>query len=69
MGNAEVAEWAWQTYLATQPGKLDALRRSILNTRQTDLDHLLGHLFGTGSTWLCLANAAAPDASWLRANH
>ncbi|WP_144170276.1 pyrroloquinoline quinone biosynthesis protein PqqF [Pseudomonas sp. Kh13] len=65
MGNAEVAEWAWQTYLATQPGRLDALRRSILHTQQTDLDHLLGHLLGTGSTWLCLANTAAPDASWL----
>ena len=65
MGNAEVAEWAWQTYLATQPGRLDALRRSILNARQTDLDHLLSHMLGTGSTWLCLANAAAPDASWL----
>lgn len=68
MANAEVAEWAWQTYLATQPNRLDALRRSILETRQTDLDHLLSHLLDPGSTWLCLANAAAPDASWLSAN-
>ncbi|RCL21906.1 pyrroloquinoline quinone biosynthesis protein PqqF [Pseudomonas sp. AFG_SD02_1510_Pfu_092] len=66
MGNAEVAEWAWQTCLATQPGGLDMLRRSILHTRQTDLDHLLSQLLDSGSTWLCLANAAAPDASWLR---
>ncbi|MFV3292186.1 pyrroloquinoline quinone biosynthesis protein PqqF [Pseudomonas sp. NY11955] len=64
MANADVAEWAWQTHLATQPGRLDALRRAILTTRQTDLDHLLSNLLDTGSTWLCLANAAAPDPSW-----
>lgn len=64
MANADVAEWAWQTHLATQPGRLDALRRSILKTRQTDLDELLGNLLDKGSTWLCLANAAAPDTSW-----
>jgi coenzyme PQQ biosynthesis probable peptidase PqqF len=64
MGNAEVAEWAWQTYLATQPSGLDELAESILNLRQTDLDHLLSHLLDAGSTWLCLANAAAPDSSW-----
>ena len=64
MANADVAEWAWQTHLATQPGRLDALRRTILNTRQTDLDHLLSNLLDTGSTWLCLANAAAPNPSW-----
>jgi len=64
MANADVAEWAWQTHLATQPGRLDALRGSILKTRQTDLDQLLSNLLDTGSTWLCLANAAAPDTSW-----
>ncbi|MBA6117256.1 pyrroloquinoline quinone biosynthesis protein PqqF [Pseudomonas sp. NC26] len=64
MANADVAEWAWQTHLATQPGRLDALRRAILNTRQTDLDHLLSNVLDTGSTWLCLANAAAPDSTW-----
>ena len=64
MANADVAEWAWQTHLATQPGQLETLRRSILNTRQTDLDQLLGDLLDTGSNWLCLANAAAPDTSW-----
>ncbi|MEN5034889.1 pyrroloquinoline quinone biosynthesis protein PqqF [Pseudomonas sp. TWI929] len=64
MANAEVAEWAWQTHLATQPGELDELRGSILNTRQADLDQLLSHLLDQGATWLCLANAAAPDASW-----
>ncbi|MFP3408982.1 pyrroloquinoline quinone biosynthesis protein PqqF, partial [Pseudomonas sp. SIMBA_065] len=28
MANADVAEWAWQTHLATQPGRLDTLRRA-----------------------------------------
>jgi len=64
MANADVAEWAWQTHLATQPDKLDVLRRSILTTRQTDLDHLLSDLLDPGFAWLCLANAAAPDTSW-----
>ncbi|WP_457253771.1 pyrroloquinoline quinone biosynthesis protein PqqF [Pseudomonas juntendi] len=64
MANAEVTEWAWQTHLATQPGQLDGLRRSILNTRQTDLDQLLSNLLDAGAVWLCLANAAAPDTSW-----
>ncbi|MGE8062967.1 pyrroloquinoline quinone biosynthesis protein PqqF [Pseudomonas sp. NPDC089547] len=64
MANADVAEWAWQTHLATQPAKLDVLRRAILNTRQTDLDHLLGTLLDAGSSWLCLANAAAPHPDW-----
>ncbi|NQD56135.1 pyrroloquinoline quinone biosynthesis protein PqqF [Pseudomonas sp. CM25] len=64
MANAEVAEWAWQTHLATQPGQLQALNRTILKTRQTDLDQLLSNLLDPGSTWLCLANAAAPDSFW-----
>ncbi|MFJ4344523.1 pyrroloquinoline quinone biosynthesis protein PqqF [Pseudomonas sp. NPDC089401] len=64
MANAEVAEWAWQTYLATQPADLPALQRSILMTQQADLDALLGELLGPDRTWLCLANATAPDASW-----
>jgi len=64
MANADVAEWAWQIHLATQPSKLDTLRRAILNTRQTDLDQLLGSLLDTRSAWLCLANTAAPDAYW-----
>ncbi|MFK0091216.1 pyrroloquinoline quinone biosynthesis protein PqqF [Pseudomonas sp. NPDC090592] len=64
MANADVAEWAWQTHLATQPGQLDVLRKAILNTRQTDLDQLLGSLLDAGSSWLCLANAAAPDPDW-----
>ncbi|KIY37944.1 peptidase M16 [Pseudomonas sp. 10-1B] len=64
MANSEVAEWLWQTHLAKQSTRLDELRRSILNMRQTDLDHLLSHLLDAGSTWLCLANAAAPDSSW-----
>ena len=64
MANAEVAEWVWQTHLAKQSCRLDELHRAILNMRQTDLDHLLSHLLDAGSTWLCLANAAAPDSSW-----
>ncbi|MEN5304930.1 pyrroloquinoline quinone biosynthesis protein PqqF [Pseudomonas sp. TWI628] len=64
MANAEVAEWAWQTHLATQPGDLHALQRSILMTQQADLDGLLGDLLGTDCAWLCLANCATPDASW-----
>jgi coenzyme PQQ biosynthesis probable peptidase PqqF len=64
MANAEVAEWAWQTYLATQPDRLTDLHRSILMTRQADLDALLGSLLGPDAPWLCLANAAAPDPSW-----
>ena len=64
MTNAEVAEWAWQTHLATQPGDLLALQRSILMTQQADLDDLLRDLLGTDCAWLCLANSAAPDASW-----
>jgi coenzyme PQQ biosynthesis probable peptidase PqqF len=64
MANTDVAEWAWQTHLATQPGDLHALQRSILMTRQADLDGLLRDLLGTDCAWLCLANSAAPDASW-----
>ncbi|WP_087502027.1 pyrroloquinoline quinone biosynthesis protein PqqF [Pseudomonas sp. SID14000] len=67
MANDEVAEWAWQACLATQPGGLDALRKAILSTRQADLQQLLNHLLDTGSRWLCLANAAAPDGSWMTA--
>lgn len=65
MANEEVAEWAWQTYLATQAGGLDALREAILGTQQADLEHLLGYLLGSDSRWLCLANAAAPEGAWL----
>ncbi|WP_343582599.1 pyrroloquinoline quinone biosynthesis protein PqqF [Pseudomonas sp.] len=65
MANDAVAEWAWQTCLATQPGGLETLGRAILTTRQADLDQLLIHLLDTGSRWLCLANAAAPDSSWI----
>lgn len=65
MANADVTEWAWQTHLATQPDDLHALRRSILITQQADLDGLLRDLLGAGSPWLCLANSAAPKASWL----
>lgn len=64
MANAEVAEWAWQTHLASQRASLPALQWSILNTRQADLDDMLRDLLSTDRAWLCLANSAAPDASW-----
>lgn len=67
MANEEVAEWAWQTYLATQAGGLDALRGAIMGTQQADLEYLLGYLSDSDSQWLCLANAAAPDGAWLTA--
>ncbi|MFJ2984176.1 MULTISPECIES: pyrroloquinoline quinone biosynthesis protein PqqF [unclassified Pseudomonas] len=60
MANAEVAEWAWQTHLATQPGDLSALRRSILMTQQADLDDLLCGLLKPDACWFCLANGPAP---------
>ncbi|MNG75292.1 Protease 3 precursor [compost metagenome] len=64
MANAEVAEWAWQTHLATQPDGLSDLRRSILMTQQTDLDDVLRSIIAPDATCLCLATAAAPDGSW-----
>ncbi|MFK0311919.1 pyrroloquinoline quinone biosynthesis protein PqqF [Pseudomonas sp. NPDC090233] len=64
MANADVAEWAWQTHLATQTDGLPALRRSILMTQQADLDDLSGALLNAQSNWLCLANAPAPDGAW-----
>lgn len=64
MVNAEVAEWAWQTHLATQPVNLEALPKAILKVRQSDLDQLLSDLLSADCPWLCLANAAAPPAPW-----
>lgn len=64
MNNAEIAEWAWQTYLAMESDDLAALRRSILMTEQTHLDQLRQHLLTAEHGWLCLANAPAPDAQW-----
>jgi len=64
MADADVAEWVWQTCLATQPDDLQALRWSMLRVRQADLDDLLRGMLDTDSAWLCLANAAAPNGSW-----
>ncbi|MBF8791376.1 pyrroloquinoline quinone biosynthesis protein PqqF [Pseudomonas monteilii] len=64
MDNAEVAEWAWQTYLATQTEDLDLTRRSILNTTQAQLDGLRHALLAAEHGWLCLANGPAPDERW-----
>ena len=64
MPNSEVAEWAWQTYLATQTGDLAGLGESILATGQQDLTELLQRLLQAEWGWLCLANGPPPDASW-----
>ncbi|ORL64293.1 pyrroloquinoline quinone biosynthesis protein PqqF [Pseudomonas putida] len=61
MANAEVADWAWQTYLATQTDDLDLMQRSILNTTQEQLDDLRQALLAADHGWLCLANGPAPD--------
>ena len=64
MGNAEVAEWAWQTRLAGDEPALPRLRRAILDTEQDHLDALLGQLLDAHYGWLCLANQATPPAGW-----
>ena len=64
MPNAEVAHWAWQTYLATEPTDLSQLQRSILNTTQPLLDELLKSLLDADHGWLCLANGEAPNEHW-----
>jgi len=64
MGNAEVAEWAWQTRLAGGEPALPRLRRAILDIEQDDLNALLGQLLDARYGWLCLANQATPPAGW-----
>ncbi|MGN8261352.1 pyrroloquinoline quinone biosynthesis protein PqqF [Pseudomonas sp. SMSB3] len=64
MANPEVAEWAWQCHLGSQPADLPALQQTILNTQQADLDGLLSYLQSEHCAWLCLANCAAPDPAW-----
>ncbi len=64
MGNAEVAEWAWQTRLAGEEPALPRLRRAILDVEQDHLDALLGQLLDAHYGWLCLANQATPPAGW-----
>ncbi|MDR2309136.1 MAG: pyrroloquinoline quinone biosynthesis protein PqqF [Paucimonas sp.] len=64
MANAEVAEWAWQARMATQNSELSEMSRSILSTRQADLDALLQSLINAEHGWLCLANAAPPNSQW-----
>ncbi|MDR6713336.1 coenzyme PQQ biosynthesis probable peptidase PqqF [Pseudomonas hunanensis] len=64
MPNAEVAHWAWQTYLATEAIDLDGVRGSILKTGQTQLDALLLDLLNARHGWLCLATSAAPSQQW-----
>lgn len=64
MGNAEVAEWAWQTRLAGEEPALPRLQRAILDVEQNHLDALLGQLLDARHGWLCLANQATPPAGW-----
>lgn len=64
MPNAEVAEWAWQTYLATEPSDLSYLRQSILETDQFMLERLLKSLLNAEHGWLCLATSEAPSEGW-----
>lgn len=64
MANTDMAEWAWQTQLATQASDLSYMQRSILNTDQTHLDLLMQRLLAAEDGWLCLANAPAPDERW-----
>ena len=64
MANAELADWAWQTHLATLPGDLPALRAAILKTQQAHLDDLLAGLLAADSPLLCLANGPAPEGAW-----
>nr|WP_314874453.1 pyrroloquinoline quinone biosynthesis protein PqqF [uncultured Pseudomonas sp.] len=64
MPDTEVAQWAWQSYLADDAGDLEALRAAILNTDQSDLDALLAALLAAQYGWLCLANSPAPESGW-----
>ncbi|CAM3796888.1 Coenzyme PQQ synthesis protein F [Pseudomonas reidholzensis] len=64
MPNAEVAHWAWQTYLGAEPADLAGLQWSILNTEQAQLDELLHALLDAEQGVLCLANSAAPSEQW-----
>ncbi|MDQ7983508.1 pyrroloquinoline quinone biosynthesis protein PqqF [Pseudomonas sp. G34] len=64
MGNAEVADWAWQTHLAGEEPALPRLRSAILGVEQACLDALLQQLLDARHGWLCLANQATPPAGW-----
>ena len=64
MPNADVAQWAWQTYLATEPLDLPGQRASILTTSQAQLDALRQAVLSAKHGWLCLATTAAPDDDW-----
>ncbi|MFK3771776.1 pyrroloquinoline quinone biosynthesis protein PqqF [Pseudomonas sp. NPDC089406] len=64
MTNAEVSEWLWQAHIAKHNSDLSYTRWSILKVEQHSLDVLLQQLISARHGWLCLANAAAPDARW-----
>ena len=64
MNDSELAEWAWQTQLATHDSNLSHLHGSILMTGQTELDDVLSCLLSADHGWLCVANGAAPDQGW-----
>ena len=64
MSNADVVQWAWQAHMATHNPDLSRMQQSILNVEQAQLDELLQQLIDASHGWLCMANAAAPDAKW-----
>lgn len=64
MANDDLAHWLWQTHLAAHSQSLAALRASILNTQQADLDGLLAQILHPHTPCLCLANTAAPAGTW-----
>jgi len=56
MGNADVAEWAWQARLAgSDAPSLDTLRQQLLAVTAQQLEHAARHLFDNA---LYLASAA-----------
>ncbi|UQY36467.1 pyrroloquinoline quinone biosynthesis protein PqqF [Pseudomonas fulva] len=64
MGNAAVADWAWQTRLAGEEPALPRLRAAILEVGQKHLDALLHQVIDARHGWLCLANQATPPDRW-----
>ena len=65
MGNADVAEWAWQTYLSgVQSPSLSTLQAAILAVEPHALEHAATHLLDNA---LYLASAPPPDGLLPRA--
>lgn len=64
MGNADVAQWAWQAHMAAQDPDLPHMAQAIHSLEQPHLDALLQQVLQAEHGWLCLANAAAPGPQW-----